>query len=117
MKYNNCHIITSPQGLEHLMHNLQLGGLEFSPSHTVDEHRPKNFTLPDIHIEESTISSNPTILERQTVGEAAEEERTKISANSVAPNFSDDMWNEDLWSDVDFTEMHDPKHRHPRHHG
>lgn len=107
------------------MHSLKLGGLEFNPSHTVNEHRPKNFTLPDITLEPS--SSNETF--DLTLLQAAQSLKTDLQTTnnhsdhgsleevSVRPNLSDDMWNEDLWMDVVFKEMHDPKHRHPRHHG
>ncbi|XP_058831015.1 zinc transporter foi [Topomyia yanbarensis] len=41
-KYGSKGVI-SFEGLEHLMHSLGLGGLDFIPTHTLDEHRPEGF--------------------------------------------------------------------------
>ncbi|XP_058461134.1 zinc transporter foi [Malaya genurostris] len=41
-KYGSKGVI-SFEGLEHLMHSLGLGGLDFIPTHTLDEHRPDGF--------------------------------------------------------------------------
>lgn len=105
------------------MHSLKLGGLEFNPSHTVNEHRPKNFTLPDIIIEESSnLTFDLSLLEKginptnASTDDAFKEQIAKVG-NAPANNSLNDMWNEDLWLNVDFKEMHDPKHRHPRHNG
>nr|XP_019558136.3 zinc transporter ZIP10 [Aedes albopictus] len=46
-KYGSKGVI-SFEGLEHLMHSLGLGGLDFTPSHTLDEHRPEGFKTSDI---------------------------------------------------------------------
>lgn len=104
------------------MHSLKLGGLEFNPSHTVNEHRPKNFTLPDIIIEEPTNSTFDLHLLNGAANYPVQNPNRDdsvldIDDNAVTPSLMDDMWNEDLWSNVVFKEMHDPKHRHPRHHG
>lgn len=109
------------------MHSLKLGGLEFNPSHTVDEHRPKNFTLPDIIVEEPSNStfdiallqaSNRLNLTAKTSSKGnAIEEVSAADSGTEERNALDDMWNEDRWLNVTFKEMHDPKHRHPRHHG
>ncbi|XP_055628727.1 zinc transporter ZIP10 [Toxorhynchites rutilus septentrionalis] len=48
-KYGSRGVI-SFEGLEHLMHSLGLGGLDFVPSHTLDEHRPEGFKTQDIVI-------------------------------------------------------------------
>lgn len=109
------------------MHSLKLGGLEFNPSHTVNEHRPKNFTLPDIIIEEPDNSTFELTSIKADNNQSApltiNDKDLAVTEHSVNPSSSDaqilldNMWNEDLWLDVDFKEMHDPKHRHPRHHG
>uniref|UniRef100_A0A1Q3G539 Putative zinc transporter n=1 Tax=Culex tarsalis TaxID=7177 RepID=A0A1Q3G539_CULTA len=46
-KYGSKGVI-SFEGLEHLMHSLGLGGLDFTPSHTLDEHRPEGFRTEDL---------------------------------------------------------------------
>ncbi|XP_062561363.1 zinc transporter ZIP10 [Armigeres subalbatus] len=46
-KYGSKGVI-SFEGLEHLMHSLGLGGLDFTPSHTLDEHRPEGFKTSDM---------------------------------------------------------------------
>lgn len=46
-KYGSKGVI-SFEGLEHLMHSLGLGGLDFTPSHTLDEHRPEGFKTSEI---------------------------------------------------------------------
>lgn len=118
------------------MHNINLGGLEFSPSHTVDEHRPKDFKLPDIVIEDSTNAvyqhrstnvheNNQSTIIVQNLTAIVEDYAPNVVKTALLPssivdqesNLSKDMWNEDLWMNVAFKEMHDPKHRHPRHHG
>lgn len=44
---NNYRIIifiyAFPKGLEHLMHNLDIGGLEFPEKHTLDHHRQNEY--------------------------------------------------------------------------
>lgn len=117
------------------MHNLGLGGLEFSPTHTVDQHRPDGFKLPDIVIEpENPDSSTAAAQENSTsqpfsgssvdilskttsVDNAVNEITTESVDNGKNNDLSKDMWNSDLWQDIVFKQMHDPKHRHPRHHG
>ncbi|XP_055529215.1 metal cation symporter ZIP14 [Wyeomyia smithii] len=46
-KYGSKGVI-SFEGLEHLMHSLGLGGLDFIPTHTLDEHRPEGFKTEDL---------------------------------------------------------------------
>lgn len=125
------------QGLEHLMHNLGLGGLEFSPTHTVDEHRPSGYKSPDIVLEEKSVPEKiPEDYAEYTSTVATSTDNTDFSVDQfehdddtsetnspsqTEPNYAnrltDDMWNIDLWQKHTFKDMHDPKHRHPRHHG
>lgn len=110
------------------MHNLGLGGLEFSPTHTVDQHRPDGFRLSDIVIEEEIpvpsntatqeISTSPPLLGTSDDIPSKTNEITPETGENERHNYiSKDMWNSDLWQDIVFKQMHDPKHRHPRHHG
>lgn len=119
------------KGLEHLMHNLGLGGLEFSPTHTVDQHRPDGFRLVDIIEPEKTVTSTIAAIEVKPTSQPSVLTTSKtiyddnpvneITTESVEygrnNDLSKDMWNSDLWQDIVFKQMHDPKHRHPRHHG
>ncbi|XP_055591783.1 zinc transporter ZIP10 [Uranotaenia lowii] len=56
-KYGSKGVI-SFEGLEHLMHSLGLGGLDFSPSHTLDEHRPEGFRTEDL-VESPFVENEP----------------------------------------------------------
>lgn len=119
------------QGLEHLMYNLGLGQLEFEPSHTVDEHKPKNRNANNIANEEAIIK---TLMDQQTKKLMSEDEYMPISPDTKGNSQTTDTNNHDhshtdndkdddqkLTLDntviVEFKEMHDPKHRHPRENG
>ncbi|XP_055692928.1 zinc transporter ZIP6 isoform X1 [Lutzomyia longipalpis] len=78
------------EGLEHLMHSLGLGGLEFGPEHTIDEHLV-----------------------------ASTDEDDGDDAKNIAENRNEirnDLWHGVSWPEMTFKELHDPKHRHRRHH-
>lgn len=60
-----CEFLVLIQGFEHLMHKLGIGGLDFPEKHTIDEHRPDGFRIPDINYDESTTTEN---LETTTAG-------------------------------------------------
>uniref|UniRef100_A0A1L8DEX8 Putative zinc transporter n=1 Tax=Nyssomyia neivai TaxID=330878 RepID=A0A1L8DEX8_9DIPT len=78
------------EGLEHLMHSLGLGGLEFRPEHTLDEHLE--------------------VSEEQSLQDA--EDYAVDDKNGK----NDDLWHGVTWPEMTFKELHDPKHRHRRHH-
>lgn len=120
------------------MHSLHLGGVEFGPTHTVDEHRPKDFKLPDIalnltdHAHETTDEATTTTvhwssasasLSSSTIrpanaSQVITDETRNATRNATGGQLGDvDMWNDEMWLDASFKQMHDPKHRHPRHHG
>lgn len=61
----SCEFLVLIQGFEHLMHKLGIGGLDFPEKHTIDEHRPDGFRIPDISYDESTTTEN---LETTTAG-------------------------------------------------
>lgn len=110
------------EGLEHLMHSLRLGGVEFQ--HTVAEHRSKDFRLPEIvlnvtHEHETTdepeAQAEPVVAVPVVVPKRDESANRTTSGGSDGVVFdgagdgTDDMWRH--------TANHDPKHRHPRHNG
>lgn len=114
------------------MHNLGLGGIEFSPAHTVDEHRPRGYKIPEIIIDQNNtldleIPNNSNYSEIAPISQSIEfdgDSRDAIKADKEIKNETkqpensfNDMWNSDLWQESTFKQMHDPKHRHPRHHG
>lgn len=127
------------QGFEHLMYNLGLGGLEFSPKHTLDEHRSNGYKMPDFNTDNiqdyteasSNQQSNNT---DSTTGEAKDEittnavatDPTMIAANEATTIYAAEkdyniiklmnVFNNDKQEDI-FRTMHDPFHRHPRHRG
>lgn len=124
------------QGLEHLMHNLGLGGLEFSPKHTLDEHRTNDykvatFSIDDI-IDEQRITSKSDKYDNTAINNdkiefnsstvdqelATTEEATTIYSADKDYNIIKlmNVFDNDKQEDI-FRTMHDPYHRHPRHRG
>ncbi|EAT33567.1 AAEL014156-PA [Aedes aegypti] len=73
-KYGSKGVI-SFEGLEHLMHSLGLGGLDFTPSHTLDEHRPDGFKTSDI-VNSFTADYSENDLQQQ--------EKVTVSINSIS---------------------------------
>ncbi|GAB0086363.1 zinc transporter ZIP10 [Sergentomyia squamirostris] len=92
------------EGLEHLMHTLGLGGLEFRPEHTLDE-----------HIEVSTITDDK---DGHHHGPDDEDDADSDETNSAVNRneIRSDLWHGVSWPEMTFKELHDPKHRHRRHH-
>ncbi|XP_053679661.1 zinc transporter ZIP10 [Anopheles nili] len=66
-KYGSKGVI-SFEGLEHLMHSLGLGGLDFAGSHTLKEHRPDGYDFSDYdvfgepHHEHESASPEPPVI-------------------------------------------------------
>lgn len=96
------------------MHNLGLGGLEFNPTHTIDEHRPVGFKLLNV-IEDGEQS------QRNSNASANGAELAEITDTTTAqfetPPADDFRETDDSIDENIFRLLHDPKHRHPRHHG
>lgn len=119
------------------MHNLGLGGLEFNPKHTIDEHRAEGFKLPNvIEDDESALDSNEDVAPSSGVATRGLNQNTASDWSTEIPvsegsiqipktdqfnrgDHEDDVdgWMRELSNDNVFKTMHDPKHRHPRHHG
>ncbi|EDW19732.1 zinc transporter foi [Drosophila mojavensis] len=101
-KYGSGNTI-SFEGLEHLMYSLGLGHIEFGPTHTIEEHRPEGYNSTKLKIN-STYSitddaSNDVLLYINQLHK--KDENSEKNSIDDAPL-------------IEFREMHDPKHRHPR---
>lgn len=89
------------------MFNLGIGNIEFNPTHTLDEHRPNGFIIPDI--DETDIDDSVPL----TNAYVNDERLRRVSFNNQNIETVDIIWT----NDSTFKNLHDPKHRHPRHHG
>lgn len=90
------------------MFSLGLGEIEFNPLHTLEQHHPNGYKVPDI----TDISDNDVLSYHINATK-------KIEIKNVTSANNGDN-NEVLIknsTDNDFKSLHDPKHRHPRHHG
>ncbi|KFB53964.1 AGAP011388-PA-like protein [Anopheles sinensis] len=58
-KYGSKGVI-SFEGLEHLMHSLGLGGLDFPGSHTLKEHRPEGYDFGEYDVYDGVNQQDPT---------------------------------------------------------
>lgn len=121
------------QGLEHLMHNLGLGQLEFEPSHTIDKHHPTGTTNYDAngeavksYMEQQTnklLSDDNDDDDMQITQDISEKQQTPDNTvhhehtSSQHDNSNAPLKTADNTVIVEFKEMHDPKHRHPRENG
>lgn len=115
------------------MHNLGLGDLEFDPGHTVDQHRPNGYKVPDIVVEEDrehtehTPIINTEIKDENDTSKSTDvkTERTiinkKTSLDEPSPTeyLNTITWKSDDWEDTSFASLHNPKHVHhkPHSHG
>lgn len=117
------------------MYNLGLGGLEFSPKHTIDEHRPNGYKVPDFIIDHTKVSSERRSndiggftgeVEDETTTNAAATEPTTVLATETTTIYAAEkdyniiklmnVFDSEKQEDI-FRTMHDPFHRHPRHRG
>lgn len=91
-----------PQGLEHLMYSLGLGHIEFDPTHTIEQHRPPGYKQSKPIINNTKIIPDVDALSDRQLSIRAELEKNLLG------------YTLDENQTVEFREMHDPKHRHPR---
>ncbi|XP_075163940.1 zinc/iron regulated transporter-related protein 71B [Haematobia irritans] len=112
-KYGNGGTI-SFEGLEHLMYNLGLGQLEFEPSHTIDEHKSKSRNSENVHVD--IIKSYIDQQTNKLISDDDYGNGIEITQDSKAKQQSHGDESKKLTDTiiVEFKEMHDPKHRHPR---
>lgn len=139
---NHFHILFF-QGLEHLMHNLGLGDLEFDPGHTVDQHRPDGYKVPDIIVEEDKVQKEfaqniDEIIDGERISVQIREDRAASKSNSETTTtqptkldrksstlepknpteyLNEITWKSDDWEDMSFASLHNPKHVHHKPHG
>lgn len=111
------------QGLEHLMYSLGLGHIEFEASHTIDEHHPTGYLkdneeLMKTYMEIQTIKLLPddddVHIAQDRSGKKSDEVATKHSNDDTTTEESKKTTENGI---LEFKEMHDPKHRHPRENG
>ncbi|XP_011178623.2 zinc transporter ZIP6 [Zeugodacus cucurbitae] len=99
------------EGLEHLMYNLGLGQIEFEPEHTIDEHRPKGFKIDNeqlaAYFEQQSLKFLPT-------GEDIQVLTQRNAQGKVSDELDILIKEKEKGILLEFKEMHDPKHRHPR---
>lgn len=122
------------------MYNLGLGGLEFSPKHTLDEHRPNGYKVPDFDTDEigddtgevpnarrsSEIDGTTVDTETEATTDVIVTDSATTVANEATTVYAAEKdyniiklmnaFDNDKQKDI-FRTMHDPFHRHPRHRG
>jgi len=87
------------------MFSLNLGQIQFDPSHTIDQHRPQGYSQ-----EVTNTTSAPNYFE-PTRANATNEEVLEVQISTPTTNLS----KPEIGPEVpEFLEIHDPKHRHPR---
>ncbi|XP_037820130.1 zinc transporter ZIP6, partial [Lucilia sericata] len=98
-------------GLEHLMYSLGLGQIEFEASHTIDEHHPHGLSNNLKDHEEMK-----SYMDIQTIKLLPDDDDVQIaqkkSQEKTSGHENDSKNDKDII--LEFKEMHDPKHRHPR---
>ncbi|XP_034105809.1 zinc transporter foi [Drosophila albomicans] len=87
------------EGLEHLMYSLGLGHIQFESTHTIDEHRPQGYE----YAMETKVDVQPSTNESQTDIQLTDQHSKKNQTQAS-----------NVTKILEFREMHDPKHRHPR---
>lgn len=92
------------------MFNLGLGEIEFNPIHTIEQHHPNGYRVPDI----TDLSDNDDMLSYNHTIPESTTKKPEIN-NSLSDNIDGSSLQNS--TDGDFKSLHDPKHRHPRHHG
>lgn len=112
------------------MHNLGLGDLEFDPGHTVDQHRPDGYKVPEIVVEEDREHTDHTQIiktEMKDLNDASKSNDGKtentfidktISLHEPSPTefLNTISWKSDDWEDTSFASLHNPKHVHHKPH-
>lgn len=92
----------SLQGLEHLMYSLGLGHIEFDPTHTIEQHR-----APGYNQSKTIVNNTKAIPDVDALSNLQLSIRAELEKNLLGYTLDENQT-------VEFREMHDPKHRHPR---
>lgn len=104
------------------MHNLGLGDLEFDPGHTVDQHRPDGFKVPDIDAveEDERNATHHSQRANESVHIKMEDDLTESKNEKVQTIPSDYesaiTWKSEDFEDATFASLHNPKHFHHKDH-
>lgn len=111
------------------MYNLGLGGLEFNVTHTIEEHHPDGYKIPDLEDDINLLNdNNENNSDNSQENIKIEFESNTNKNNEDSPNIqnieiydsTNNIMNLDQAeineNEMNFRKMHDPKHRHPRHH-
>lgn len=120
------------------MHNLGLGGLDFNPDHTIEEHHPEGYKIyeddnektPPVEMDldghHTEIRLKPTTdkahKEKQVLEIKIDDDKDEeiVVVKEVHPHRETSREEDEVIynrPDYNFKEMHDPKHRHPRYYG
>lgn len=94
------------------MFSLGLGEIEFNPIHTIEQHHPNGYKVPEI-TDITDTSDNDVLSYNHT---SAENATKKLETNSDNSGDADANTPQNSTNN-NFKSLHDPKHRHPRHHG
>lgn len=84
------------------MYSLGLGHIEFDPTHTIEQHRP-----PGYKQSKPIINNTKIIPDVDTLSDRQLSIRAELEKNLLGYTLDENQT-------VEFREMHDPKHRHPR---
>lgn len=89
------------------MYSLNLGQIQFDPSHTIDEHRPQGYTQEIAN----SLNASTRYFEESGRSNATEDEALEVQISTPDSNLSKSDSGPEI---PEFLEIHDPKHRHPR---
>lgn len=96
------------------MYSLGLGQIEFEEDHTIEEHHPNG--LKNKHDDEIK-----SYIDIQTIKLLSDDDDVQIAQTKVHNRNIDHEANNESEQDkniiLEFKELHDPKHRHPRENG
>ncbi|XP_055311077.1 zinc transporter ZIP10 isoform X2 [Sitodiplosis mosellana] len=117
------------EGFEHLMHNLGIGGIDFPEKHTLNEHRPNGYKLPEVTFDEdtSTFQNEPPsiTLETTTPDHSSQQRKTCLSPISLVQMYSPDAMNGTIKNNpvyrsssvlADNNDEHQHQHQHEHQH-
>lgn len=93
------------------MYNLGLGQIQFEPEHTIAEHRPKGFKIDNAQLAAYSEQQSLKFL-------PSDEDIQVLTQPNVQGKVADELdiliKEKEKGILLEFKEMHDPKHRHPR---
>ncbi|XP_058116061.1 protein catecholamines up [Anopheles ziemanni] len=114
-KYGSKGVI-SFEGLEHLMHSLGLGGLDFPGSHTLKEHRPEGYDFGDYDVFDGVNQQDPTGRihpHQHETGATAEPPVITFASAPTSSSSGDQHHHATHYEHVHSDEDHEHNHGHP----